>query len=88
MTKGKPIKKVNAPFKTHSKKTGVIILLVLGFLIVGTIIFFYLVIQENEKFEIELDNYLALSCDDMKKQTNGEAWKEEALLNKRIAGEC
>jgi len=71
----------------HSKRTGAIILIVLAFLIVGGSVFFYLATLENEKFEIELDKFQALSCQEMFENAR-EPWQYETLENKRKAGEC
>jgi len=81
----------------HSKRTGAIILIAFAFLLVGGSVFMYLAMQENEKFEIELDNFQALSCEEMKKETDiikfnadlyGDYWKYEVYLGKIRAGEC
>ncbi len=71
----------------HSKRTGAIILIALTFFLVGSAVFVYLAMEENKKFEIELDNFQALSCDEMRSM-GYEPWKYEVYLNKIKAGEC
>jgi len=71
----------------HSKKTGAMILIILSFFIVGTIVFIYLANNENNKFEIELQDFIKLSC----KETASmdlNAWQQEAYYNKIKAGVC
>jgi len=72
----------------HSKRTGAIILFVLAFLVIGGSAFMYLANEENKKFEIELDNFQALSCDEIDNMDNLERWQREAYLNKIRAGDC
>ena len=71
----------------HSKRTGAIILIALAFFLVGSAGFVYLAMKENEKFELELDNFLALSCNEIKNM-DLEPWQSEAYLNMLRAGEC
>jgi len=79
----------------HSKRTGAIILITLTFFLVGSAVFVYLAMEENNKFEIELDNFQLLSCDFMeyeilkdKNNDNIQTWKQQTLSNKISAGEC
>ncbi len=73
--------------KMHSKRTGAIILAVLGFLVIGGSIFMYFADLENKQFEIELDKFQALSCDDMQSNAS-ESWQKQVFLNRVYAGEC
>jgi len=74
----------------HSKRTGALILVGLAVFLVGGSIFLYLANLENEKFEIKLDDFQALSCEDMKKEIDlyNDDWRNEVYLNKVRAGEC
>ncbi len=76
----------------HSKRTGAIILIALTFFLVGSAVFVYLAMEENKKFEIELQRFIALSCDDMEKEMHDLhphiKWQQEAYFNKIKAGEC
>ena len=71
----------------HSKRTGAIILIVMAFLIVGGSVFMYLVYVENEKFEKQLDNFQALSCDEIRSM-DLEPWQSEVYLTMLRAGTC
>jgi len=73
----------------HSKQTGKYILYALAFFLISGSLFLYLANEENKKFEIELQTFLSLSCEDMKKDfMNLEPWQNEAYLTKISAGEC
>jgi hypothetical protein len=72
----------------HSKKTGAIILGVLAFLVIGGSAFMVLAHNENVKFEIELDNFQALSCVEIDNMNDLKRWQREAYLNMIRAGEC
>jgi hypothetical protein len=73
----------------HSKKTGALILVGLVVFLVGGSAFMVLAYLENEKFEIELQTFLTLSCDDMKKDfMNLEKWQHEAYILKIRGGDC
>jgi len=71
----------------HSKRTGAIILIVMAFLIVGGSVFMYLANEENKKFEVELDNFQALPCDEIRNM-DLEPWQSEVYLTMLRAGEC
>ncbi len=76
----------------HSKRTGAIILIALTFFLVGSAVFVYLAMEENNKFEIELDNFQALTCEGMEEVIHDKhphiKWQQEAYFNKIKAGEC
>ena len=74
-------KKKPAPWRTHSKRTGAIILIALAVLCVLFSVFFVLAHLENMKFEIILNNYLGLSCEDMR-NTATDPWQYDALKTK------
>ncbi len=71
----------------HSKRTGAIILIALAFFLVGSAVFVYLAIEENKKFEIELDNFQALSCDEIRSM-DLEPWQNDVYMNMLRAGVC
>lgn len=78
----KHIKKKPAPFKTHSKKTGIIILVVLGLFLLNASVFFYLAYTEAEKINAVENEFRLLPCEEMKKQGLNESWKNMAYLDK------
>lgn len=85
MTKNKPIPKRKEYFmKTHSRKTGKIILIVLGLLIAGGLSFMYLAIQESERINNFEKDWRLQSCQDMQAdhKLNPEQWKFNAITDK------
>lgn len=71
----------------HSKKTGAIILFLLGLLIVGSSLFFYLAINESNLIQNNEERFRALSCNDMKLEINQlgldvEPWQLTSLSDK------
>lgn len=93
MGKNKKHIKKDKPFvKTHSRKTGAIILISLAVLLVGGSIILYSAHLENQAFELDYQKFLALSCDEMKQEINLDNpkidYKIKVLQSKTMAGDC
>lgn len=97
MTKNKKHKKTKKPMALamHSAKTGGYILIALVVFLIGGSIFLYLAWNENQKFEIELQTFLSLTCKEMKRDISIDKingfdvnWKDHAYTVKLQAGGC
>jgi len=76
----------------HSKRTGAIILIALAFFLVSSAVFIYLAMEENKAFEVELQRFIALTCEGMEAELHDEHphldYKVTAWQNKVLVGEC
>jgi hypothetical protein len=75
--------------KTHSKRTGKIILAVLAFILVGSGLFFYLAVEEAKKILYDEDRFRSMSCEDMRlelttisKDDPNYSWMAQAINDK------
>lgn len=92
--KDKKHKKKDKPFmKTHSRRTGKIILVALTLILIGGISFFALAWNEADKINQDEKRFRALSCEEMNNEINEdypniEEWKLQARYDKRTSGNC